>query len=182
MDGAAKFLAPNTVSFERHVPRSAEQVWPLIGTAEGLGSWFIEGCRFDPALGAKFYFMDGWEGQISVYDEGRTISFFPEKGGETTFQTVPVSDGACLFRLTDRTAPGFVPPEDIPMDDVVPRAVGLYQPGGPGTPWVGILAGWHGFADRLVAAAMGQAMPESDRFELTAQYMFYEQLLRDKFS
>lgn len=182
MDGAVKFLAPNKVLFERHVPRSSKQVWPFIGTAEGVGSWFIEGCRFQPTLGARFYFMEGWEGQISIYDEGRTISFFPEAGGETTFETIPVDDGSCLFRLIDRQAPGFVPPDDIPMDDVVPRDVGLYQPGGLGTPWVGILAGWHGFADRFVAAAMGQPMPENDGAALKAQYRFYEQKLRDEFS
>ncbi len=154
------------------------RVWDLIGTPEGLARWFIPTVRFTPEQGAAFYFMEGWEGVISLYHPGRCISFFPEAGGETTFACDPVDDARCVFRLTDRQAPGFVPPADIPMDPDMSREVGLYQPGGPGTPWVGILAGWHCFAHDLVAAAVGA---DVRRPPLATLYDHYENQLRDMF-
>ncbi len=130
MEGAATFITPNCVQYERMVLAPVNAVWPLIGTPEGLARCFIPDVRFRPGLGASFYLMEGWEGTISLYRPERVISFFPDEGGETTFECIPIDAQSCTFRLTDRQAPGFVPPPDIPMDPAAPRDTGLISPAG----------------------------------------------------
>ncbi|MGB0919899.1 MAG: SRPBCC domain-containing protein [Alphaproteobacteria bacterium] len=179
MEGAAKFITPNCVQYERLIAAPASAVWPLLGTPEGLARWFIPTARFDPKRGGQFHFMEGWEGKISLYAPERVISFFPDEGGETTFECVADGAARTRFILTDRQAPGFVPPDDIPMDPAAPRKQGLYQPGGPGTPWVGILVGWHHFADDFVAAVTGG---ETQRPPLGPLHDFYQGRLRDYFA
>ena len=55
-------------------------------------------------------------------------------------------NGGCLFSLIDRMGEGVDANEIFASDTPSHR---LYQPGGPGTHWSGVAAGYHGFVDSL---------------------------------
>jgi hypothetical protein len=73
----------------------------------------------------------------------------------TRFEIEPDGDGT-LFHLIDKLPGDFVMEvgsrQDNPIEDSDTekmRLVGYNQPGGPGTHWTGVVAGWHAFVDSL---------------------------------
>ena len=61
-----------------------------------------------------------------------------------------------LFRLTDQMGPGVDPLKLF--DNDTPKSQ-LYRPGGLGTHWSGVVAGYHGFVDALDSYLTGRERP-----------------------
>jgi hypothetical protein len=99
----------------------------------------------DLRVGGKFSFEGGWDGSIGRIDPHKNIQFDSEHGGYTWFE-VEEDGQASIFALTDSlptdaTAPASLQERDYPLLSSQPR--------GPGTHWIGVIAGWHAFVDRL---------------------------------
>ena len=140
------FRDRNTLVFERVLPVSPNRAWQAIATRDGLSHWFMS-TDSEIVEDGRFSFKDGWDGVITKVAEPEYIVFTPDdtKTAFLRFEIQANSEG-CLFRLIDR------------MDDRIDAAAQFpaspnydkHQPGGPGTHWSGIIAGYHGFADALV--------------------------------
>ena len=85
------------------------------------------------------------------------------------FHVAPNRDGTQL-ELIYRMADGARVPERIARDE----PFGARQPGGPGTHWVGVAAGWHSFVDAL-EAHVSDAAPRLAYKDLASRY---DELLR----
>ena len=67
----------------------------------------------------------------------------------------------CLFKLTDKMAPALDALTYFPAD--TPKYE-IYQPGGIGTHWTGIVSGYHRFVDALESYITGVEIPLPSRF------------------
>ena len=68
----------------------------------------------------------------------------------------------------------------VPKKTVLPEgadAIDVRQPGGPGTPWSGVVAGWHGSIDKLDTHLTGESLNHS--YEDLC--IFYASYLTDHF-
>ena len=68
-----------------------------------------------------------------------------DSGGYLRFE-IEANDGGCLFSLIDRMGVGADVKKIFGPDT---PAHHMYQPGGPGTHWNGVTAGYHSFVDKL---------------------------------
>lgn len=148
MDGEAHFSAENTISFERQLPCTVTEAWQAVTDPESLGVWFIE-TRMDFRDGGRFEFIGAWRGRVADIVPERSVGYVADEGGVTRFEVFARAGGSGV-RMTDRVGPAELPPEDH-------APPGSFQPGGPGTHWAGVIAGWHGFMDALVRYLGGDA-------------------------
>ena len=98
--------------------------------------------KYEIEEGGRFSFGGGWEGTISQVHPPHHIQFTPD-GPEQAylrFEIVATNDG-CVFKLIDRMGPAQDAAKMFP-DAPQHRK---YQPGGPGTHWSGVVAGYHWF-------------------------------------
>jgi uncharacterized protein YndB with AHSA1/START domain len=136
-----------------------EAVWPLVSTLEGVQQWWLPGAsEFDLRPGGTF--RHHWQNVIREFREHEFIGFDGMR-----WELRP-RDGGSEFALIDTWGAEAAPTEP---------GLGSEQPGGPGTPWAGVAAGWHGTVDALEAAVTGQ--PCEERFEERCRY--YAAYLRD---
>ena len=143
----AIFLDRNTIEFQRTLDADIERVWRAITTEEELGQWFMP-TEIDLRVGGRFSFKGGWEGTVGELNPMESIQFNNADGGITRFEVAAKEEGSS-FSIIDRLPPDFVSPfQDTNKEEENYSAYGA-QIGGPGTHWVGVVAGWHGFADGL---------------------------------
>ena len=166
LKNAPRRLDKHTVVWEREFSQPLETVWELISTRAGLSQWFMATAH-EIEAGGKFAFEGGWDGTISELQPGQHILFTP-KNATTAFLRFEISEirGGCLFKLIDRMGP------DQDAGELMPEAPTdmKYQPGGPGTHWSGVLAGYHGFIDELEGVLAGKSL-DIDYDQLCRQYM-----------
>jgi uncharacterized protein YndB with AHSA1/START domain len=138
-----------TITFERTNRADIQIAWRAISTKEALDNWFIH-TTSELTEGSRFTFKDSWAGTVGEVTPQKTIQFTADEGGVTRFTLRDAGAGTVHFTLSDRMGAGVV--AKGPTTDV-----GLRQPGGAGTHWSGAAAGWHGFADAMVAYVEGRA-------------------------
>ncbi|MDP7226873.1 MAG: hypothetical protein QF909_17095 [SAR202 cluster bacterium] len=115
----------------------------------------------------RFSFERGWDGTISEVDPQRAIQFNVEgEGGWYLRFEIEAADGGCTFTLTDRMGDG-VDVNEI-FDPETPKRH-MYQPGGPGTHWNGVTAGYPDFVDALERHLTGSKLG-TDYDELCEAY------------
>ena len=146
----------HTMRFSRVFERTSAQLWPYLIDPEHLRNWYME-TSWDYRVGGRFSFKFGWEGVIEEIQPEVTIAFRADEGGLTRFLLEPVGTG-CRFSIIDSMRAGFVTPDHLVANDP-PQMT--RQPGGPGTHWIGIITGWHGFVDSLEQYVTGKEMPEA---------------------
>jgi uncharacterized protein YndB with AHSA1/START domain len=178
---AATFPDRHTMVLERGFDVPIERLWRAISQTVELDQWFMKSVM-DARPGGRFAFEGGWEGQIGEWIPGSCIQFEADKGGRSRFELAtdagPGGTGSgSRLRLSDRLPEDFK--LDAPPDDSgALLKMMVAQPGGPGTHWPGVVAGWHGFVDALEAHLLQQ--PFEDRYSALSEE--YSRLLREHWS
>lgn len=166
-ENVARLLTKNTLVLERHFPVSPERLWEAIATREGLSHWFMP-TPFEIEPGGRFSFEGGWAGTVTGFDPPRSIQFTPDDSEEAwlRFEIEPSAEGS-LFRLVDKMGAAVEALEIFGAD--APKHL-VYQPGGVGTHWSGVISGYHGFVDALESHLTGREIPIDDD-ELAERYV-----------
>lgn len=159
-----RFLSDNRMVWKRHISAHPERLWDAISTKHGLSHWFMP-TRYEIEVNGRFSFDGGWEGTVSAATPFHHIQFDVD-GGSGAFLRfeMEAGDGAGFFALVDRMGDGV----DANRWTNEP-AHRRYQPGGPGTHWSGVAAGYHGFVDALESHLSGGKVG-SDYDELCKAY------------
>ena len=147
-----RLLDRRTLTWERDLTVDADTLWQAIATRDGLAHWFMP-TDTEIEEGGRFSFTGGWDGTVTRVEPGRLVEFTPDaaEGASLRFE-LEETDAGFRFRLTDTMAPD-ADASALFGDDTA--AVQKHQPGGPGTHWSGVAAGYHGFVDALVAHLAG---------------------------
>ncbi len=167
IENIGRLLEKNTLLFERHFEFPPERLWQAVATREGLSHWFMP-TPFEIEQGGRFSFEGGWQGTVTRVEPPRCVQFTTDGSDEAwlRFEIEPTSEG-CLFRLIDKMGasadPGKIFSGDTPEHLV-------YQPGGLGTHWSGVVSGYHGFVDALESHVSGREVP-CDVDDLGRRYM-----------
>ena len=169
MEGEARFLGANVMTMERRASCAADAAWTAVTDPRALGVWFI-GADVELTEGGRFEFREAWGGRVTGIEAPRTVTYVADAGGTTTFDITETGDGVQIT-LTDSMGLRERPPSGYSEESAV-------QPGGPGSHWAGVVAGWHGFMDALVRY-LGGHVPATDMEELTA---YYAARLREHFA
>ena len=174
VDNLGAFLSDNTIVWKRQLVVEPERLWSAIATRQGLALWFMP-TRFEIEEGGRFAFGGGWAGIVSEARPLRHVQFNVEGGGggNLRFEMEP-NDGGCLFSLVDRMGEGADPKYILGPDAAAHR---IHQPGGPGTHWSGVAAGYHVFVDSLEGHITG-VEKVSDYVEMCKTY---QQILERRF-
>lgn len=154
-----------TIVCERVIPVGRDRFWQAIATREGLAEWFMP-TNAEIVKGGRFSFQEGWEGVITQVTDREAIQFEPDDAGGAflRFEIAAVDEG-CNFRLIDRMGAGKLAKNLMPQ---APEYV-VYQPGGPGTHWAGVVAGYHCFVNELQSHLTG-TQAGSDYDDLCRHY------------
>jgi uncharacterized protein YndB with AHSA1/START domain len=141
-----------------HAP--LRDVWSMVSTQAGLERWWIVPPeRFELRVGGEF--RHHWNNTIADVREGSFIDFAQPTGaykgtGGMRFELAASGNDSTLFTFLDTWGPRVIPPGGEEP-----------QPGGAGTPWAGVAAGWHHMMDGI------------DRiFDLEAPHPTYDELRR----
>ena len=170
----------NTIAFERRFPDKLERVWSAITVKDEIDHWFMK-TELDLRVGGAFSFEKGWDGWISELENQCYVQFNSSHESFTRFEIELDVDGT-LFHLIDKLPDDFVMEvgcrQDSPIEDSDTekmRLVGYNQPGGPGTHWTGVVAGWHAFVDSLESYLTGEPSGEGHN----RVSIFYDRFLID---
>ncbi len=145
------YINTHTVLFERKYPTSLQRLWKAVSEKNELDTWLME-TEIDLRAGGKFEFKGGWNGWIGELKEFEYIQFNSAEDAFSRFELEPL-DGFCLLRLIDKLPADITAPKGSAMENS--------QPGGKGTHWVGLLAGWHDFLDGLEAYLAGERIEDN---------------------
>ena len=141
----ATFIDRHTILLQRRfVDIDIERLWRAITTKSELDQWFMT-TELDLRNEGKYTFSGGWDGWISNLKPPHHLQFNSSQTSFTRFEIAGDNDGV-LFSLIDRLRVNATPP-DAPNETDETQA--YHQPGGQGTHWTGVLAGWHCFVDAL---------------------------------
>lgn len=142
---AGRLVHRHAMVWIRRLRAPIEQVWQTVSTKEGLEKWWLVPPKaFELRKGSVF--KHHWDHTIADFVEHEYIDFVEPGGayaqtGGMRFE-LKGNGGSTMFTFMDTWAENStVGSGDNPMAS---------QPGGPGTPWPGVAAGWHGMVDRLV--------------------------------
>jgi len=166
-ENVARLLSKNTLVLERRFAVPPERLWEAIATREGLRRWFMP-TPFEVEKGGRFSFEGGWAGTVTEFDPPRSVQFTPDGSDEASLRfEIEPAEGGSLFRLVDKMGPA----EDALkiFGDQAPEHL-VYQPGGVGTHWSGVVSGYHRFVDALEAHLTGKEVPSDDE-ALARMYM-----------
>ena len=166
MKNAATLLDKNTLVFERYLPVAPDKLWDAIATKEGLSHWFMP-TEYEIVKGGRFSFQGGWDGTISQLYPPHNIQFTPDESQHAYLRfEITATNGGSVFKLIDKMGSAQDAARAFPG---APQHR-IHQPGGPGTHWSGIIAGYHGFVDELQGYITGHK-PDSDNDDLCKSYM-----------
>ena len=163
---SGQFVHPHSVVWLRRLPVGIDAAWDLIATQEGLtGWWIVPVRRLELEIGGAFDHF--WAQIVDRFEEKRFIEFHRPDDDPVRevlrFEIRPHDEGVTDFCFIDTWAEGMEPPS---------AGVGSEQPAGPGTPWVGVLTGWHQTVDRL-ATVSGSPPPSYGEADLIQWYSNY---------
>ncbi len=140
---AGRLVDRHAMAWIRRLRAPLDEVWVTISTKDGLARWWGMPIHvLEPRVGGAF--KHHWDNTVTAIKERDHIDFAEPKGdyaGTGGLRFEVRSDGpATMFTLLDTWAEGATFEEDGPL---------AHQPGGPGTPWIGVAAGWHSGVDSL---------------------------------
>lgn len=168
---SAILLDKHTAQITRVLPTDMKTAWDFIADSKKLATWMFP-AEFKAEPGAPFKFAPkGWLGTIGIYEEGRELRFDAVAGGWTWFSLESV-DGETVFNLRDYMAPDLIVPDDARIGS---NSLLDDQPGGEGTHWQGVLAGWHCGVDDL----RGEFSGEKPHWDYEALTRLYKLLIND---
>ena len=177
LDRAGRLITDHAMVWVRYLQAPIEQVWPVISTREGLAQWWIvPPSEFDLRIGGAF--RHHWDNTITGFEAPRYIDIDEPAGayrgtGGMRFELEP--------RGSDETAFMFLAtwgPEVRASESASGGMPGVdRQPAGPGSPWPGVAAGWHGTVDQL-EGLFNDDIPTDRDEDLGA---FYARYLEDQF-
>ena len=156
----------------RRLPAPIDAVWQAVSTLDGLEAWWIvPPTVFEKRPGGRF--VHHWENVVADFREQEFIDFKENSADYATtggmrFELKQDGD-ATMFMFLD-TWGKDMPAADGPGNMVV-------QPGGLGTHWSGVAAGWHAMVDKLEAVLDGRVFDHTYD-DLADFYMGY---LHDSF-
>jgi uncharacterized protein YndB with AHSA1/START domain len=159
-----EFHSDNKMVWARRISTQPERLWDAIATKDGLSRWFMP-TSYEIKKNGRFSFEGGWDGTVSELKPFQCIQFDAD-GGSGAFLRfeMEAGDGVHTFALIDRMGDGV---EVNRWLDAPPHR--RYQPGGPGTHWSGVAAGYHAFVDALEDHLSGSTV-SSDYDELCKAY------------
>ena len=140
---AGRLVDRHAMAWIRRLNTSLDEAWETISTLKGLARWWGMPIHvLELQVGGAF--KHHWENEVTSFEERDHVDFAEPRGryagtGGLRFEIRPDGD-ATMFTLLDTWAEGAV------FEDGGPLA---HQPGGPGTPWIGVAAGWHMGVDSL---------------------------------
>lgn len=141
---AGRLVDRHAMAWIRRVGASVDTVWEMISTKDGLAEWWgMPVHALELQVGGAF--DHHWNNTVAAFKEGEYVDFAEPKGsyagtGGLRFEIRPDNDGT-MFTLLNTWHEGSTFEE---VDHEL-----AYQPGGPGTPWIGVAAGWHSGANDL---------------------------------
>ncbi len=163
IDEVCQIIDDRTLSWSRPVTATPARLWRALTDEAEMAIWFMES-RLDLREGgeARFHLADPFGGTITRLEPERLLEVEYDTGAGDGFIRFEIEPGR--VRLTERMQSGETPEPDWGL----PTGA---QPGGPGTHWAGVAAGWHGCVDALVAHLEGRPLPSPEDYEaLTADY------------
>lgn len=153
---AGWFVDRHTMVWIRKINTSVEQLWDAVSTKKGLERWWIvDDIEIELCVGGTFrhHWTDtvrGFRKNEFIDFDGRTFS-----GSRMRFEMREDGDG-CVFSFLCKWREDATPEKTVNSADL-----GAVQPGGPGTPWASVAAGWHEMIDQLEAYLTTQAFEDS---------------------
>ncbi|MEV7991468.1 SRPBCC domain-containing protein [Streptomyces sp. NPDC086077] len=78
------------------LPRSMEQVWPALATADGLAAWFTPADVLEPHLGGAVTLRELGSGEVTAWDVDRVAEYTVEGGGRIRFHLERDGEGSAL--------------------------------------------------------------------------------------
>lgn len=169
---AGRLVDRHAMVWIRTLEAPIDQVWETVSTLEGLKKWWVvPPSKFELKRGGAF--NHHWNNTVVDFEEKAYIDFtentgdYPGTGG-MRFELRKLDDDTTVFMFLDTWGPDMTPPSSGSSE-------GGEQPGGPGTPWAGVAAGWHAMVDKLVHV-IDDREPEHTYEELQTLYVRY---LRD---
>ena len=173
LPNVGKHLARNTMSWSRHIAAPVERVWEVVTQKEHLDKWYMEAVQTELRVGGKHDWCAG--GSVDEYEPMRVIRFMGTNDSWQRF-TVTSDGNGTLFTLTDRMGDGvywddteWEKTEDgwVQLPD---ERIAVRSPGGRGTHWVGVAAGYHGFVDSRDTYITGNTEGYADDDALNGLY------------
>ena len=140
---AGRLVDRHAMAWIRRLNAPLDTVWETISTKDGLAKWWgMPIHALELRVGGAF--NHHWNNTVTAFKERDYIDFAEPKGnyaatGGLRFEITPDGE-ATMFTLLDTWHEGSTFEEDGPL---------AHQPGGPGTPWIGVAAGWHSGANSL---------------------------------
>ena len=153
-----------TLRWARPIDAPSERIWAAITNAEESEQWFMK-CSMDLRLGGAVVFNlpDPFGGSITQLKPERVLEVTYDSGAGDGFIRFEIGPDEIAF--VERMQSG----ENSGGDGIEPWSV---QPGGTGTHWAGVAAGWHGLLDALSAYVTERPLPGMDAHSvLTAEYV-----------
>lgn len=162
---AGRLADKHAMFWTRNLAAPIRDVWSMVSTKEGLERWWIVPPRqFELRLGGAF--SHHWENTITDFRARTFIDFAEPTGiykgtGGMRFELAASGNDSTSFTFLDTWGPRVTPPAGEEP-----------QPGGPGTPWAGVAAGWHHMMDGI-ERIFDPAAPHVTYDELRRFYAFY---------
>ncbi len=167
---AGRLVDRHAMIWTRTLHAPIETVWRIVSTRDGLAKWWIvPPSRFELRRGGTF--AHHWTNVVTDFEHGAFIDFAENTAdysgtGGMRFELDEVDRETTVFSFLDTWGADMRPPGD---------AAAAEQPGGAGTPWPGVAAGWHAMVDKLNDVVDGTSAP----YGIDALTSFYASYLRD---
>jgi len=144
---AGYLVDTHAMCWVRTLASPVTEVWQTVSTLAGLQKWWLSAgdvTAFELEPGGVF--AHHWSNAIESFKELEYIDFRGSEAAYTgtggmRFELVCLDERTTRFAFLDTWGPSARLPAVTPAQDA--------QPGGPGTPWSGVAAGWHAMLDRL---------------------------------
>lgn len=143
---AGRLVDRHAMAWVRRLSAPLDRAWEAISTQDGLARWWgMPIHALELRVGGAF--NHHWNNTVTAFKEGEYIDFAEPKGsyagtGGLRFELRPHRE-ATMFTLLCTWHEGSKFEEEGPQNPLA------HQPGGPGTPWIGVAAGWHSGANSL---------------------------------
>ena len=166
---AGRLVDRHAMVWTRQLNAPVATVWRLVSSSEGMAKWWlVPPTTFELRVGGAF--RHHWENTVGDFRENEYIDFVEPHGPYAS------TGGMRIEMRGDGDATAFAFLGTWGADATVAQGdMSAQQPGGPGTPWVGVAAGWHHMVDQLRFVIDDRA-PRPSYAELTD---FYAGYLRD---
>ena len=156
LNNAGRFIDRHSMVWMRRLDVPVERVWEAVSTKDGLNHWWV-GKTSEFNLPPGGVFSHHWLSRVNDFKEHQYIDF-----GDVTFSgagmrfELKVERGGVVFSFLDNWEESAAP--KLTAGDEPWR---LAQPGGAGTPWSGVCAGWHSMIDKLEEYLTGKKVEHS---------------------